>query len=88
MAHRQRSRQAQTRGTRVRTVHDTFHQGMSPIQQPAMLVVKNSLTAHADDTLMIAGHPVVTDDGTHVLLAQRCGSMRQEREKKQAQQQQ
>jgi len=49
--------------------------------------VQGSLEAHADDKLMITGHPVVTSDGTHVLLAQSCTSMMQQREKKQAQQQ-
>ena len=46
--------------------------------------VQDSLTAHADDTLIIEGHPVVAGDGTHVLLAQTCTSMVQQREKKQA----
>ena len=49
--------------------------------------VQGSLEAHADDKLIITGHPVVTNDGTHVLLAQNCTSMMQQREKKQAQQQ-
>jgi len=49
--------------------------------------VQDSLAAHADDTLLITGHPVVASDGTHVLLAQNCVSMRQQREKKQAQHQ-
>jgi Phosphorylated adapter RNA export protein, RNA-binding domain len=48
--------------------------------------VKGSLAAHADDKLIITGHPVVASDGTHVLLAQSCVSMVQQREKKQAQQ--
>jgi hypothetical protein len=47
--------------------------------------VKDSLAAHADDKLIIEGHPVVAGDGTHVLLAQNCTSMVQQREKKQAQ---
>jgi hypothetical protein len=46
--------------------------------------VKDSLEAHADDTLIIEGHPVVADDGTHVLLAQNCTSTVQQRAKKQA----
>jgi PHAX RNA-binding domain len=49
--------------------------------------VQESLEAHADDKLIIAGHPVVTSDGTHVLLAQSCVSMLQQRAQKQAQQQ-
>ena len=49
--------------------------------------VQDSLAAHADDTLIITGHPVVASDGTHVLLTQSCVSMRQQREKKQAQHQ-
>ena len=47
--------------------------------------VQDSLAAHADDTLIIEGHPVVAGDGTHVLLAQNCTSTVQQREKKQAQ---
>jgi hypothetical protein len=46
--------------------------------------VKDSLAAHADDTLIIEGHPVVAGDGTHVLLAQTCTSQVQQRAKKQA----
>jgi len=46
--------------------------------------VKDSLTAHTDDTLIIEGHPVVAGDGTHVLLVQTCTSKVQQREKKQA----
>jgi hypothetical protein len=46
--------------------------------------VQDSLAAHADDTLIIEGHPVVTGDGTHVLLAQTCTSVGQQRAKKQA----
>jgi hypothetical protein len=46
--------------------------------------VQDSLAAHADDTLIIEGHPVVAGDGTHVLLAQTCTSTVQRREKKQA----
>jgi PHAX RNA-binding domain len=46
--------------------------------------VKDSLAAHADDTLIIEGHPVVAGAGTHVLLAQTCTSMVQQRAKKQA----
>jgi Phosphorylated adapter RNA export protein, RNA-binding domain len=49
--------------------------------------VQESLAAHADDKLMITGHPVVTNDGAHVLLAQSCVSMMQQREKKAAQHQ-
>jgi hypothetical protein len=48
--------------------------------------VQESLTAHADDKLIIEGHPVVAGDGTHVLLVQSCVSMLQQREKKQARQ--
>jgi hypothetical protein len=48
--------------------------------------IQGSLEAHADDKLIITGHPVVASDGTHVLLAQSCVSMVQQREKKQAQQ--
>ena len=40
--------------------------------------VKDSLAAHADDTLIIEGHPVVAGEGTHVLLAQTCTSMVQQ----------
>ena len=47
--------------------------------------VKDSLATHADDKLMLEGHPVVAGDGTHVLLVQSCVSMGQQREKKQAQ---
>jgi PHAX RNA-binding domain len=46
--------------------------------------VKDSLAAHADDTLIIEGHPVVAGDGTHVLLTQTCTSRVQQREKKQS----
>jgi hypothetical protein len=46
--------------------------------------VKDSLAAHADDTLIIEGHPVMAGDGTHVLLAQNCTSTVQQRAKKQA----
>jgi Phosphorylated adapter RNA export protein, RNA-binding domain len=46
--------------------------------------VQDSMAAHADDTLIIEGHPVVAGDGTHVLLAQTCTSKVQQREKKQA----
>jgi hypothetical protein len=46
--------------------------------------VQDSLAAHADDTLIIEGHPVVAGDGTHVLLAQTCTSTVQQRAKKQA----
>jgi len=47
--------------------------------------VRDSLAAHADDTLILEGHPVVAGDGTHVLLAQTCTSVVQQRAKKQAQ---
>jgi hypothetical protein len=47
--------------------------------------VQDSLAAHADDTLILEGHPVVAGDGTHVLLAQTCTSVVQQRAKKQAQ---
>jgi hypothetical protein len=46
--------------------------------------VQDSLEAHADDTLIIEGHPVVAGDGTHVLLVQNCTSTVQQRAKKQA----
>jgi PHAX RNA-binding domain-containing protein len=46
--------------------------------------VQDSLAAHADDTLIIEGHPVVAGDGTHVLLTQTCTSRVQQREKKQS----
>jgi hypothetical protein len=46
--------------------------------------VKDSLAAQTDDTLIIEGHPVVAGDGTHVLLAQTCTSVVQQRAKKQA----
>jgi hypothetical protein len=46
--------------------------------------VQDSLAAHTDDMLIIEGHPVVAGDGTHVLLAQSCTSMVQQRAKKQA----
>ncbi len=48
--------------------------------------MQESLAAHADDKLIITGSPVVTSDGTHVLLAQSCTSVALQREKKQAQQ--
>jgi hypothetical protein len=48
--------------------------------------VQKSLEAHADDKLIITGHPVVASDGTHVLLAQSCTSVALQREKQQAQQ--
>ena len=50
--------------------------------------VQESLAAHTDDKLIVEGQPVVAGDGTHVLLAQSCVSLRQQREKKQARQQQ
>jgi hypothetical protein len=46
--------------------------------------VKDSLEVHADDTLIIEGHPVVAGDGTHGLFAQNCTSTVQQRAKKQA----
>jgi hypothetical protein len=49
--------------------------------------VQESLTAHADDKLIVEGHPVVAGDGTHVLLVQSCVSMLQQRAQKQARQQ-
>ena len=49
---------------------------------------QESLTAHADDKLIVEGHPVVAGDGTHVLLVQSCVSMLQQRAQKQAQRQQ
>jgi hypothetical protein len=47
--------------------------------------VQDSLAAHADDTLILEGYPVVAGEGTHVLLAQSCTRMVQQRAKKQAQ---
>jgi hypothetical protein len=49
--------------------------------------VQESVTAHADDKLIVEGHPVVAGDGTHVLLVQSCVSMLQQRAQKQARQQ-
>jgi hypothetical protein len=49
--------------------------------------VQDSLVAQADDKLIITGHPVVANDGTHVLLAQSCASMVQQRARKAAQHQ-
>jgi len=49
--------------------------------------VHESLAAHADDKLIVEGHPVVAGDGTHVLLVQSCVSMLQQRAQKQARQQ-
>jgi len=47
--------------------------------------VKDSLAAHQDDQLIIEGYPAM--QGTqHVLLAQSCVSMRQQRAQQQAQQ--
>jgi hypothetical protein len=46
--------------------------------------VKESLTAHPDDQLIIEGYPLM--QGTqHILLAQSCVSMQQQRAQKQAQ---
>src|SRR5215471_10253693 len=45
--------------------------------------VKDSLEVHADDTLIMEGHPVVAGDGTHVLFVQNCTSTVQQRAKKQ-----
>jgi hypothetical protein len=46
--------------------------------------VKESLTAHPDDQLIIEGYPLM--QGTqHILLAQSCVSMQQQRAHKQAQ---
>ena len=50
--------------------------------------VKPSLEAHTEDKLVIEGHGVQGGDGTHVLLAQSCISVLQQRERKAAQQQQ
>jgi hypothetical protein len=49
--------------------------------------VQESLTTHAEDKLIVEGHPVVAGDGTHVLLVQSCFSMLQQRAQKQARQQ-
>lgn len=49
--------------------------------------VKDSLAAHQDDQLIIEGYPLV-QSSQHVLLAQSCVSMLQQRAQKQAQQQQ
>jgi hypothetical protein len=46
--------------------------------------VQASLAAQADERLIIEGHPVVAGDGTHVLLAQTCTSMVQQRARKQS----
>jgi hypothetical protein len=48
--------------------------------------VQESLEAYADDKLIITGHPVVTTDGTHVLLAQSCTTVALQRAQKHAQQ--
>ena len=48
--------------------------------------VQESLTTHADDKLIVEGHPVVAGDGTHVLLVQSCVSVLQQRAQKQARQ--
>ena len=47
--------------------------------------VKDSLAASQDDQLIIEGYPLM-QGSQHVLLAQSCASMLQQREKKQAQQ--
>ena len=47
--------------------------------------VKDSFEQHADDKLIIEGYPCLEGD-RHVLLAQSCISMRQQRTRKQAQQ--
>jgi hypothetical protein len=49
--------------------------------------VKDSLTANQDDQLIIEGYPLMQGN-QHVLLAQSCVSMLQQRVQKQAQQQQ
>ena len=46
---------------------------------------QDSLAAHADDKLIITGHPVVASDSAHMLLTQSCVSMWQQGEKRQAQ---
>jgi len=46
--------------------------------------VKDSLTANPDDQLIIEGYPLMQGT-THVLLAQSCISMLQQRAQKQAQ---
>src|SRR5713226_6091624 len=48
--------------------------------------VKESLTAHQDDQLIIEGYPLM-QGSEHVLLVQSCVSMLQQRAQKQAQQQ-
>ena len=49
--------------------------------------VKDSVTSHPDDQLIIEGYPLM--QGTqHVLLAQSCVSMLQQRAQKQAQREQ
>ena len=49
--------------------------------------VKDSLAANQEDQLIIEGYPLMQGD-QHVLLAQSCVSMLQQRAQKQAQQQQ
>ena len=49
--------------------------------------VQESLTAHQDDQLIIEGYPAM-QGSEHVLLAQSCVSMLQQRAQKQARQQQ
>jgi hypothetical protein len=49
--------------------------------------VEESLATHADDKLIVEGHPVVAGDGTHVLLVQSCVSILQQRAQKHARQQ-
>jgi hypothetical protein len=62
--------------------HDMERHGSSTAVEP----VKDSLSANQDDQLIIEGYPVM--QGTqHVLLAQSCVSMLQQRAQKQTQQQ-
>ena len=49
--------------------------------------VKDSLAAHQEDQLIVEGYPLM-QGSQHVLLAQSCVSMLQQRAQKQAQQQQ
>ena len=77
----------------------TFPKGLPPVPATPPLTwtvmvairqwnrVKDSVTAHQDDQLILEGYPVI--QGTqHVLMVQSCLSMLQQRAQKQAQQQQ
>jgi len=47
--------------------------------------VKDSLAAHQDDQVIIEGYPLM-QDSQHILMAQSCMSLRQQRAQQQAQQ--